>query len=537
MSQAIYRRYRPMTFAEVTDQQHVKLTLQNQITGGSVAHAYLFSGPRGVGKTTIARLLAKSVNCQQRKESESEPCNECSSCTEMNAGSTLDVVEIDAASHTGVDNVRENIIENVRFAPSKGKMKVFIIDEVHMLSTSAFNALLKTLEEPPAHALFVLATTEIHKIPQTILSRCQRFDFKRIATPDLVARLKKIAGKEGVTIEDAVLGSIARLSEGCLRDAESLLGQILALGDKKIGVDQASIILPVTNTESVVTLIDAVTRRDLPTVIEQLNVFVDQGGSVKNYTDELIDFTRNLLLSRIGGKTHDHYDAATVDRMEQMKMRLNDHEFAVLLDALLRAKVMPAPDALAQLPLEIVLTEFCSLAGAEASSTAHSDPPPDTGVSKGSPPASGSDGSKHSSLPVGLGSKPLTAPSNSQSTAGSAPEGTRAPGTLAKASFTVKELKDKWKRCCEAVAKRNIALPLVLQMAKPSAIHNEFVEIGFEHRFHFETMLADKNIELLSAAINEVMQSAIRVRPVFLTKEEDQALGQLAEAFGGEVVS
>jgi DNA polymerase-3 subunit gamma/tau len=415
-----------------------------------------------------------------------------------------------------------------------------------MLSTSAFNALLKTLEEPPAHALFILATTEIHKIPQTIISRCQRFDFRRIATPELVSRLKMIAEKEGVEVEEDVLFSVARLSEGCLRDAESLFGQILALGDKKITKDQASIILPVTNTEAVVELIDAVTRRDLKAVIERLNIFVDQGGSMKNFTDELIDFSRTLLIARIGGTIADQYDATTIGMIDEMKARLNERELASLLDALLRAKVMTAPDALAQLPLEIVLTEFCAI----------SVPPPYQGGAGGgltpsenqSPnPISDVESDESTIVPANKATVPERSipepvykvspvPKNGEAPTASQSQ-SLAPGELSAPSFSVADLTKKWIRCVESVKKRSIALPLVLHDAEPSAIHKEFVEIGFRHRFHFETMLVDKNIELLSAAINEVMQSAIRVRPVFLAKEDEEVLGQLADAFGGEIVS
>ena len=188
----IYRKYRPQKFSEVTGQEHIIKTIAGEIASGQIAHAYLFSGPRGTGKTTTARLLAKALNCEKRSEGNSEPCDNCLSCEEITGNRSIDVIEIDAASHTGVDNVRENIIDNAQFKPTKSKYKIFIIDEVHMLSTSAFNALLKTLEEPPAHVIFILATTELHKLPSTIISRCQRFNFHKIPTEQMRARLNAL---------------------------------------------------------------------------------------------------------------------------------------------------------------------------------------------------------------------------------------------------------------------------------------------------------------------------------------------------------
>ena len=274
MSLALYRKYRPQTFAEIVGQNHVKVTLENEIATGKIAHAYLFSGPRGLGKTTIARLIAKSVNCLSRKDGQSEPCNHCEACQEILDSRSLDVIEIDAASHTGVDNVRENIIANARFTPTNRKFKVFIIDEVHMLSISAFNALLKTLEEPPAHALFILATTEVHKIPQTIISRCQHFDFRKVSINDLVERLATIVKKEKRVLDQEVLERIARWSEGGVRDADSLLGQLLALNEKVITKQHAELVLPASHFNLVFELVSNLIKNDTASSLILVNQLI-----------------------------------------------------------------------------------------------------------------------------------------------------------------------------------------------------------------------------------------------------------------------
>ena len=225
------RKYRPGTFDDVIGQPHVVQTLMNSIATKRIAHAFLFSGTRGVGKTTIARILAKALNCEQGPTG--TPCNACANCAEITQGTSVDVVEIDGASNTSVDDVRE-IRENVKFTPFRGQYRVYIIDEVHMLSNSAFNALLKTLEEPPAHVVFIFATTEIHKIPATILSRCQHYNFRRIAKGEIVQRLRHVAEQDGLAIEDRSLMALARASEGSMRDGLSLLDQIIAFGGKTI---------------------------------------------------------------------------------------------------------------------------------------------------------------------------------------------------------------------------------------------------------------------------------------------------------------
>src|SRR5689334_19726739 len=230
MTQALYRKWRPQLWDEVVSQEHIVQTLKNAVASGRVAHAYLFSGPRGTGKTTAARLLAKAVNCLA-KDAGKRPCNECDHCLAVNENRFMDLIEIDAASNTSVEDVRD-LRDKINFAPSQGAYKVYIIDEVHMLSTAAFNALLKTLEEPPPHAIFVLATTEIHKIPATVLSRCQRHEFRRVPVDEIVANLKKIVRAEKIQADEEALTLIARQSAGGMRDAQSLLDQLSSTGDK-----------------------------------------------------------------------------------------------------------------------------------------------------------------------------------------------------------------------------------------------------------------------------------------------------------------
>ena len=264
MTTTIYRKYRPQIFKEIIGQEYIKQTLQNEIAAGKIAHAYIFSGPRGVGKTTLARVFAKSINCENRKENESEPCNKCASCEDIATGRSLDLIEIDAASNRGINEIRE-LRERTRFAPVKSKYKVFIVDEVHMLTIEAFNALLKTLEEPPEYIIFILCTTEIHKVPETIISRCQRFDFKTIDIKEITKRLETIVKAEGIKADKKVLKNIAYHSEGHPRDAESLLAQVLALvtEDKKIDLEQLELILPSSDFDLVLKLIKSLAKRAL----------------------------------------------------------------------------------------------------------------------------------------------------------------------------------------------------------------------------------------------------------------------------------
>lgn len=296
---ALYRKWRPMTFDEVVEQRHIVTTLKNSIKNNTVSHAYLFCGTRGTGKTTLAKIFARAINCLEPVDG--NPCNKCTCCTGILDGTIIDVVEIDAASNNGVDDVRE-IKEAVMYVPAVTRYKVYIIDEVHMLSAGAFNALLKTLEEPPENVVFILATTEPQKLPATILSRCQRFDFKRITLPGLEERLKTIAESCGVSVENSAVQLIARLSGGGMRDAISLLDQCIAQGKTEITYQDVAVISGLSAYEAVNAFARAIVDRNAPVALNAIKEAMDQGRDLKPFCSQLIEWFRNLMLVKTGGQ-------------------------------------------------------------------------------------------------------------------------------------------------------------------------------------------------------------------------------------------
>jgi len=294
--QSLYRKWRPQTFEDIIGQKHITQTLINAISLNRISHAYIFSGPRGVGKTTTARILAKSLNCV--KGPTAHPCNKCERCIRITDGYSMDVIEIDGASNRGIDDIRD-LRNKVKFTPAEGKYKVYIIDEVHMLTTEAFNALLKTLEEPPSHVIFIFATTNPHKIPSTILSRCQWFNFRRIALEDIVAKLKIIVKDEDLKIEDKVLDIIARNSTGSMRDAESTLDQIIAYCGKDITSQSVKEVLGIIEEEVFFELVEAIIKNDTLRGIELINRTSDLGGDASQFIKNLMEYVHNLSLAKV----------------------------------------------------------------------------------------------------------------------------------------------------------------------------------------------------------------------------------------------
>jgi len=369
----LYRKYRPQSFADVAGQEHVTVTISNEIKSGHVAHAYLFSGPRGCGKTTTARIIAKAVNCLNRKPDEAEPCNKCANCLEISSGRAIDMIEIDAASHRGIDDIRE-LREGIKFAPTKLKYKVFIIDECHQLSKDASNALLKTLEEPPAHAIFILATTELHKILPTILSRCQRFDFRKLALPLLVGRLQKLADLEGIKLEKAALELVALSGGGSVRDAESLLGQVFVFADnagKKSQVKASDIrqVLGMTENKAVGELAALVSQKNAAAAINYLNEVVENGYDVQEYAKNIVGYLRQGLILSIFGAAAAKNDNSIIaglsdeefENLRQMTQALGQEKIKKVVEIFLSAQEKIRYSPIPQLPLELAIVESCGL--------------------------------------------------------------------------------------------------------------------------------------------------------------------------------
>ena len=354
------RKYRPQTFVDLIGQEHVSRTLNNAITAGRVHHAFLFTGARGVGKTSAARILAKALNCEQGPTA--EPCNVCPNCTEITDGNSVDVFEIDGASNTGVDDVRD-LRDNIRYLPSRARNKIFIIDEVHMLSINAFNALLKTLEEPPEHAKFVFATTEPHKIPVTILSRCQRLDFRKIGLGKVADKLRQIADAEKIDISDRALGLIARNGEGSMRDALSTLDQVIAFCGETVTDEDVQGLLGMVDRRLLFDVSDAVLRRDGRKVLEALQRVDELGYSWRQFCRELIDLYRLLVLFQVI-EDPSELTEVTPDELQELKTfsgqgSLEDHQRALSL--LLKTEVEVAASAFPRLNVEMALIRLAAL--------------------------------------------------------------------------------------------------------------------------------------------------------------------------------
>jgi len=487
----IYRDYRPQKFNDILGQNHLKITLQNELATESLAHAYLFCGPRAVGKTSMARVLAQAVNCERRQTGGSEPCGECAACMSVRQGKALDVMEIDAASNTGVDNVRDNIIASARLTPSSLKMRVFIIDEVHMLSISAFNALLKIMEEPPRHVLFILCTTEAHKVPATIISRCQRFDFKRISPVEIVKKLKIIAQTEGVEVDLPVLESIAKQSGGHLRDAESLFGQILALGEKKIDLNKAALVLSPHYHQEALSLIAALSRQDAGAALLAVNQLADNGANFKNFLDELLLFLRKLMLQSLQPGLAEKLG---LDLGESIELELNriakDLPLNIIVNYLKKflALMRNQSTQLDQLSLEIVIAELC----------------------------------------LDLQSSSIKNVSAKLSTGPSVQPESKSVETIDKQTInkglvinlSAEEVMDKWPELLLKIKKHNHSLSFILQNCVPGNLDKGLLALSFKYKFHRDRINSPSIKAITENTLSELFASPVQIEALLDEKLE-----------------
>ena len=357
---AFYRKYRPKTFSEIIGEDHVSKTLLEAVKSKKLSHAYLLCGPRGTGKTSTARLLAKTFNCQTILNSEEnlgEPCNECNSCLEISKGRAVDVIEIDAASHTKVDEIRE-VIDNARFAPANLSKKVYIIDEVHMLSNSSFNALLKTLEEPPAHVVFILATTEVHKLPATILSRTQRYDFHRVSQKSIIKNLKKIAKEENIEIDQESLELIAVSAEGGHRDAIGMLEQIAAVTNK-ITMSDIFSILGITESSEMIKFVGAIFNNEPGEGLKIAQQLYRSGIEMMQFNKQIIEYLRKILLFKMSGQFLFEDTKENLESIEKLSHKVEQARLINILEIFIKSGQLFKEVTNSLLPVEMAVIESC----------------------------------------------------------------------------------------------------------------------------------------------------------------------------------
>ncbi|MDY6917811.1 MAG: DNA polymerase III subunit gamma/tau [Chloroflexota bacterium] len=508
-SQVFYRKWRPQTLAEVVGQEHVTTTLLNALRTGRVAHAYLFCGPRGTGKTSTGRILAKAVNCTE--SGQGEPCNSCEMCRAVTEGRATDVIEVDAASNRGIDEVRD-LRERARFAPNVARYKVYIVDEVHMLTEPAANALLKTLEEPPPHVIFVLATTESHKVPATILSRCQRFDFRRISQAAMVSRLAELCGHEGIRIEEASLKLIARSATGSMRDAENLLDQLVAYHGAEVDVHQVESLLGMTGDARVRDLARHLVSRDITAGLQTINSVVQDGVDLRHFNRELVEYLRGLLLVKAGAPQAVDLSAEAVEEMQSLAG-------AAPMEHLSRAvklfrQVDQEFDGFSTLPLELALVE-CALADNDEEDRPAEEMPARVRRAPARPVAA----AKQKTAP------PQAAAASAEPSAEPAPREEFQEVTLPECTDDVDYLRRRWRDVVQATKGMGSSgnLDALLRSAcEPVALEDDTIVLGFFYNFHKEKIEDPKYRHMVEKKASEIFGKTYKIRCILVDRDKKE---------------
>ncbi|HEY5982508.1 MAG TPA: DNA polymerase III subunit gamma/tau [Anaerolineales bacterium] len=522
MSQALYRKYRPKAWDEVVGQEHVVRTLKNAIAADRIGHAYLFAGPRGTGKTTLARILAKAVNCLAA-EVTARPCNQCDHCRAINEYRFLDLIEMDGASNNGVENIRE-LRDKIGFTPSQGRFRVYIIDEVHMLSSGAFNALLKTLEEPPAHAIFILATTEIDKIPATVLSRCQRHEFRRVPLDEIVANLRGIVTSEGWQADEEALVLIARQATGSIRDAQSLLDQ-LASAQSKITLEAAQPVLGTATSQAVLTIFDAIQKPSPAAAMDELRRLLDSGVDPRTLARQIIEYLRGLMLTQMG-------NAAQLEVTKEVREKMRGHAAAFSsgkVMGMLRAFNAAAADTRGgwqpSLGLELALAECLSAGSAGDSKAEHGSSGGNLGGS-GPPrpekrpvtPNNNSARVTETALPPNVlyqtaavePARALAGEIEHVENPSPTPIGSEVP------SIDLSQVTTAWKEIRGALKRTHPAVDGLLNSCKPVEVQKDILILGFQSEAVRALMDRPENLQAASKAIETVVGKPVRIRCVVI---------------------
>lgn len=492
----LYRKYRPKTFSDLSGQRYIVETLQGSIRNGRIGHAYVFTGPRGTGKTTVARIFAKTLNCSARTGF--EPCNECPSCVSSDSGTSIDIIEIDAASHTGVDNIRQ-LREEVRLVPAAAPYKIYIIDEAHMLSTGAFNALLKTLEEPPAHAIFILATTEIHKIPETIASRCQQFDFARLSHADIVEKLARIAQAENTAIDMNALDTIAIAAEGGMRDAESLLAQVMSHDAGKITAADIERLCGLSDRRIILKFIGSLLEGDTVGCLELLAETCDRGLNMEHFSKSLLHALRQMLFANVAPEKADEFSSfLSQDDATSFKEYASRAALPWILSAIdefLSASGKTKLSFLPQLPLEIAAVRVCvsSSKGRENSRQSDDSKPSGSGHTDTAPKSVKGAVSTPRKDSI---EKPAANPS-----AQTAQEQAKTPP-----AFTMDDISRAWPRFLNEIGQNNPSIAVFLANCRPMKIHdNGSIVVSTPYAFYKDKLADAKNRLTMEGVLGTIL--------------------------------